>query len=130
MFYRILEKLNRALSRRSALGKITSSCTAVALAILGLAQPASAFTVFCCTLCSSTLCTNMNPPPVCAGTWCWLCAWKNHPIGTCRLIECFECYNSNAPSTCFNNCNNTGAFCGHCADTICSDACDTGLPCS
>jgi len=119
MLNQIIEKFSEAVSRRSLIGRIAQACSAVVLAVIGIPVPARAFSVECCSLCSSTLCNgNLSQ---CAGTWCWTCFWKPH-AGRCFIVECTECYNANAPSNCFQPCNGGPLCFNPCKNIICSDA--------
>jgi glycosyltransferase involved in cell wall biosynthesis len=114
-----LEKLAPRKDRTvESFGKAVATCTAVALAMLGFAKIASAFTDKCCNLCSTTTCGgNLSQ---CAGTWCWTCPYKFK--GACNLWNCIECYNRNALSNRLNSsCGACTGFCANpCDNIICS----------
>jgi hypothetical protein len=126
MVSRIVERLSKAVSRRGFLGRAASAGSALALGILGFDQPAKALTkLYCCNLCSSTLCENQ----ICTGGWCWTCMYKDHPVGNCEIVDCVECY-SGGPSDCYNTYCVGGGMCQHpCANVICSYAVPSGNPC-
>ena len=135
MWNQIIGKLSQVVSRRGLLGRAASGSAAVVLAICGFALPSSGsrcgtlVPCLCCCVCSSTLC-NSNYSK-CVGTWCWTCNWKNHPIGTCHIVYCIECYKGDC--TTFNDldtCPGDLAPCG-CknANVPCADCIDSGISC-
>jgi hypothetical protein len=118
MLDNIVEKLSeKMIRRRSFLGRAVAACSAVALAVLGFGESASAYAPSCCTLCTQKSCGGNFSQ--CAGQWCWVCYYKEPP-GTCRQFQCVECYNSSAGSGCFNTGCIGGVFACGCSNIICS----------
>jgi hypothetical protein len=128
MLDQLVDKIAETVSRRRLLGRLASACSAVAVAILGFAQPASAgYKVACCNLCNhSTTCTGNY-----AGSWCWTCQYKtrcSQGDNCCLIYTCTEYYDSSVSPSCFAACDQ-GILCNQCNGTPCSTAVNTGNFC-
>lgn len=96
---RLNDALNRAMERRTFLGRAAATALGVIAASFGFATPAVAtYTVQCCNLCRpySQYCFG------CACTWSWQCV-----TSTGRYYKCIECHDS--ATNCGSNC--AGVYC-------------------
>lgn len=104
----LIAAIEKAMDRRSFLGKLSMAGGTLLLGILGLPKTAEGLHhVACCDLCVLPgSCT--YTPANCGAQWYWCCCYNN------RLKHCMECY---APSqtTCPSNL---------CDNVICSRAAD------
>jgi len=131
MVEKLLAGLGDKMNRRGFLGDLGTTATAASsllLTLCGISRRADAKPTcspllnqsLCCCLCKPSTCGPGETPNQwgCAGTWCWQCPY-GATVASCRIANCYECYNSSAPSTTFGSCTAGGGSNG-CSNIICS----------
>jgi len=93
---KIIQRLAKAMDRRSFLGKAGAGALGTLMALLGFPQDVSAHYIHykCCHICNS----NSSSCGSCACTWCWRCCYNG------QNIRCCECYSYNQPNCGIGDC--------------------------
>lgn len=118
----IVSKLSATVSRRNFLAKAAMASSAVTLAMFAFDETAVAGcgiglnSIYCCCLCSFTLCGRLTQGDCPGGIWCWICNYHTE-TGGCQSYRCYECYNVGSYGS--SSCNGMG-----------TDDCNPNIRCS
>jgi len=99
---KIIQRLAKAMDRRSFLGKAGASALGTLMALLGVSSASALYTYKCCHLCRSPSPSCNN----CACVWCWIC-----PHSDGKNYQCCECHTNT--SYCDAGCSNVNCSWGY-----------------